>query len=86
VKIVVAVKRVLNHLTVDDDFLRMLVDEAKITANYNLVRWSTEHCLYRVQEALLGVLENLPMRPVAFLLSWAIFPLGARFRPPSTTC
>ena len=28
----VAVKRVLNHLTVDDDFLRMLVDEAKITA------------------------------------------------------
>src|SRR5690349_19444678 len=28
----VAVKRVLNHLTADDDFVRMLVDEAKITA------------------------------------------------------
>ena len=28
----VAVKRVLNHLTADDEFLRMLVDEAKITA------------------------------------------------------
>ncbi len=28
----VAVKRVLNHLTHDDDFLRMLVDEAKLTA------------------------------------------------------
>jgi eukaryotic-like serine/threonine-protein kinase len=28
----VAVKRVLNHLTTDEDFLRMLVDEAKITA------------------------------------------------------
>jgi serine/threonine protein kinase len=28
----VAVKRVLNHLTTDDDFVRMLVDEAKITA------------------------------------------------------
>jgi len=63
--------------------LKRYHDEAKITANYNLVRWSTEHCLYRVQEALLGVLENLPMRPAAFLLSWAIFPLGARFRPPS---
>ena len=24
-------------------------DEGKTTANYNLVRWSTEHCLYRVQ-------------------------------------
>ncbi len=28
----VAVKRVLNHLTTDEEFLKMLVDEAKITA------------------------------------------------------
>ncbi len=63
--------------------LKRYHDEAKTTANYNLVRWCAEHCLYRVQEALLGVLENLPMRPAAWALSWAIFPLGARFRPPS---
>ncbi|HZP66282.1 MAG TPA: acyl-CoA dehydrogenase [Rudaea sp.] len=63
--------------------LKRYHDEGKTTANYNLVRWSVEYCLYRIQEALLGILENLPMRPVAFLLSWAIFPLGARFRPPS---
>ncbi len=63
--------------------LKRYHDEGKTTANYNLVRWSAEHCLYRVQEALLGVLENLPARPAAFVLSWAIFPLGARFRPPS---
>jgi acyl-CoA dehydrogenase len=63
--------------------LKRYHDEGKTTANYNLVRWSTEHCLYRVQEALLGVLENLPLRPAAWLLSWTIFPLGARFRPPS---
>ena len=63
--------------------LKRYHDEGKTTANYNLVRWSTELCLYRIQEALLGVLENLPSRPAAWLLSWAIFPLGARFRPPS---
>jgi len=63
--------------------LKRYHDEAKTTANYNLVRWSTEHCLYRVQEALLGVIESLPTRPAAWLLSWSIFPLGARFRPPS---
>jgi acyl-CoA dehydrogenase len=63
--------------------LKRYHDEGKTTANYNLVRWSTEHCLYRIQEALLGVLESLPMRPAAWLLSWTIFPLGARFRPPS---
>src|SRR6478609_5697036 len=28
----VAVKKVLQHLTTDEDFLRMLVDEAKLTA------------------------------------------------------
>src|SRR5260370_35961753 len=28
----VAIKRVLGHLTVDEEFIRMLVDEAKITA------------------------------------------------------
>jgi acyl-CoA dehydrogenase len=63
--------------------LKRYHDEAKTTANYNLARWCADHCLYRVQEALLGVIESLPMRPAAFLLGWAIFPLGARFRPPS---
>jgi acyl-CoA dehydrogenase len=63
--------------------LKRYHDGGKTTANYNLVRWSADHCLYRVQEALLGVIESLPMRAAAFMLSWAIFPLGARFRPPS---
>jgi acyl-CoA dehydrogenase len=63
--------------------LKRYHDEAKTTANYNLACWSAEHCLYRVQEALCGVLENLPMRAAAWWLGWVIFPLGARFRPPS---
>ena len=63
--------------------LKRYHDEAKTTANFNLACWSAEHCLYRVQEALRGVLENLPMRAAAWWLSWVIFPLGARFRPPS---
>ncbi len=63
--------------------LKRYHDEAKTTSNYNLVRWSTELCLYRIQEALRGILENLPMRAPARALSLAIFPFGARFRPPS---
>ncbi|MGH8041368.1 MAG: acyl-CoA dehydrogenase, partial [Rudaea sp.] len=73
----------LAYLYLASAALKRYHDEGKTTANYNLVRWSTELCLYRIQEALLGVLENLPMRGVAWWLSWAIFPLGARFRPPS---
>ena len=63
--------------------LKRYHDQGKTTPNYSLVRWSVDHCLYRVQEALLGVLENLPARPAAWILRLAIFPLGARFRPPS---
>ncbi len=73
----------LAYLYLASASLKRYHDEAKTTANYNLVRWSVEHCLYRIQEALLGVLENLPMRVAAWWLSWVIFPLGARFRPPS---
>jgi acyl-CoA dehydrogenase len=73
----------LAYMCLASAALKRYHDEGKTTANYNLVRWSTEHCLYRIQEALLGILENLPMRSVAFVLSWTIFPIGARFRPPS---
>ncbi len=54
--------------------LKRYHDEGKTTANYNLVRWSTELCLYRIQEALLGVLENLPMRAAAWWLVLGDFP------------
>jgi acyl-CoA dehydrogenase len=73
----------LAYMYLASSALKRYHDEAKTTANYNLACWSTEHCLYRVQEALHGVLENLPMRAAAWWLGWVIFPLGARFRPPS---
>ncbi len=63
--------------------LKRYHDEPKTRSNFALTRWATELALYRIQEALVGVLDNLPVRPVATLLRWTIFPLGARFRPPS---
>ncbi|RYD14510.1 MAG: acyl-CoA dehydrogenase [Lysobacteraceae bacterium] len=63
--------------------LKRYHDGPKTRANHALARWSAELCLYRIQEALVGVLDNLPARPAAWLLRCAIFPLGARFRPPS---
>jgi acyl-CoA dehydrogenase len=63
--------------------LKRYHDGPKTRANHALARWSAETSLYRIQEALVGVLDNLPARPAAWLLRCAIFPLGARFRPPS---
>jgi acyl-CoA dehydrogenase len=73
----------LAYLYLASAALKRYHDEPKTASNFALVRWSVELCLYRVQEALVGVLDNLPVRWIAFLLKMAIFPLGARFRPPS---
>jgi acyl-CoA dehydrogenase len=73
----------LAYLYLASAALKRYHDEGKTTANYALVRWSVELSLFRIQEALLGVLENLPARPAAWLLGALIFPLGARFRPPN---
>ena len=73
----------LAYLYLASCALKRYHDEAKTTANYNLVCWSVELCVYRVQEALRGVIENLPTRMAAWLLSLVIFPIGAHFRPPS---
>jgi acyl-CoA dehydrogenase len=73
----------LAYLYLASAALKRYHDEGKTTARYNLVQWSVELCLYRIQEALLGILDNLPTRPAAWVLSALIFPLGARFRPPS---
>ncbi|MFA7322709.1 MAG: acyl-CoA dehydrogenase domain-containing protein, partial [Dokdonella sp.] len=73
----------LAYLYLASAALKRYHDEAKTTANYALVRWSCELCLHRVQEAMLGVLENLPNRIAASVLGGLIFPLGARFRPPN---
>lgn len=73
----------LAHLYLASAALKRYHDEGKTTARYNLVQWSVETSLYRIQEALLGILDNLPARPAAWALRALIFPLGARFRPPS---
>ncbi|HEX5122855.1 MAG TPA: acyl-CoA dehydrogenase [Rhodanobacteraceae bacterium] len=73
----------LAYLYLASAALKRYHDEPKTASNFALVRWSVELCLYRVQEALVGVLDNLPVRWIAFLMKLAIFPLGARFRPPS---
>src|SRR5699024_12531976 len=63
--------------------LKRYHDEPKLASNYDLARWSAALALYRVQEALVGVLDNLPSRALAACARFVVFPFGPRFRPPS---
>lgn len=62
--------------------LKRYHDESGLAANGDLARWGVASALYRTQQALRGVLDNLP-GPAAVLARWLVFPLGARFKPPS---
>ncbi|HED64574.1 MAG TPA: acyl-CoA dehydrogenase [Planctomycetes bacterium] len=63
--------------------LKRFHDEGSPAADVDVMRWSVEDALYRVEIALDGVLRNLPARWVARLLRPVIFPLGRRSAPPS---
>ena len=63
--------------------LKRFHDEGRPTGDLPLVQWACEHALWNVQEALRGIIDNLPNRLVAAKLRILVFPLGARRRPPN---
>jgi acyl-CoA dehydrogenase len=48
-----------------------------------LFDWATDEALYNVQEALRGVLDNLPSGAASRAIRPFVFPFGARRRPPT---
>jgi acyl-CoA dehydrogenase len=62
--------------------LKRFHDDGRPQADVALVRWSCDLALWNIQEALRGVLDNLPNRPAAWAARLLIFPTGARRRPP----
>ncbi len=62
--------------------LKRFHDSSQPADDRPLLEWSCDLALWNIQEALRGVIDNLPNRPAAWLLRVLIFPLGSRFRPP----
>lgn len=58
-------------------------DDGRPEMDEPFLRWGCEKAIHEVETALVGVLENLPNRPVAVMLGAAIFPLGLNGGPPS---
>ena len=63
--------------------VRKFVADGEPARDRALLRWATLEAAHQTQEALRGILDNLPSRPAAWLLRALVFPLGARMRPPS---
>ncbi len=63
--------------------LKRYIDAGRPACDLPFVEWSCRHALHEIQTALVGILDNLPNRPAAWALRPLVFPLGARYRPPS---
>jgi len=73
---------VLSMLYLVSATLKRYEDQGRIREDLPLVRWAVRDALYRAQQAIDGILSNFPVKPLATILRWTIFPLGMPYRPP----
>lgn len=73
---------VLSHLYLASCTLRRYAHNDQ-QDDLMLAQWACEESIYQAQQALVGLLNNLPIRPLAWCLQGIIFPLGTRYKAPS---
>jgi acyl-CoA dehydrogenase len=62
--------------------LKRWVDDGEPAADRAVMRWATDQGLAQARAALVGAIDNLPNRLLAWKLRVLCFPLGTRHRPP----
>ena len=72
---------VLSMLFIGSAVLKRFEDDGCPRADRSLLYLTMHDILYTAQEQLLGVLANLPMRPMAWVLRFLTFPIGRRYSP-----
>jgi acyl-CoA dehydrogenase len=73
---------VLSMLYLISCTLKRYEDQGRLKEDLPLVRWAVRDMTYHAQHAIDQVLSNFPIKWMATLLRWTIFPLGMSFRPP----
>jgi len=71
----------LTELYLLSAVLKRFDDDGRQKEDLKLVDYCAKNCLYRFDQALLGVLRNFPLRWGAWLMAPLVFPLGPRRRP-----
>ena len=67
---------VLSHLYICSAMLKRFEDQGRPAADQPILSWAFHDAIYRIQEALRGVINNFPNKAVAALLKVVLFPLG----------
>lgn len=73
---------VLSQLYIASAALKYFEGQGKFKEDEALLEWVCRDALYRAQERTADFLRNFPNRPLAFLLTVLIFPVGRKHAPP----
>lgn len=63
--------------------LKHFHDQGRPECQRAYLNWACTHALYQCEQALIGVLDNLPNRAIAWLVRQAVFPFGPKRKPLS---
>ena len=74
---------VLSQLYLASATIKRFEDQGRKAEDVDLLNWAMADTLFIAQEALIGILQNLPNRAVARTLKWIIFPFGRIHNAPS---
>ncbi|GAB4201279.1 MAG: acyl-CoA dehydrogenase [Wenzhouxiangellaceae bacterium] len=74
---------VLSHLYICSAMLKRFEDQGRPAADQAVLSWAFHHSIYRMQEALRGVIDNFPSPLMRLALGAIIFPFGKRERLPN---
>jgi len=72
---------VLSQLYIGSSILKRYEDQGRPSADEPLLAWAMHDAIYKIQKALDEYLANFPVKPLAYLLRFTVFPLGRRERP-----
>lgn len=72
----------LSELYLLSAVLKRFHDERRPSDDAPIVRWCCESGYARIETALVGVIDNFPLRPLAWLVRMVTLPLGVRSRGP----
>ncbi len=63
--------------------MKRFADDGHPSSDLPLLHWAMQDALYKVQQALDGVIRNFPNAPLRCVLRLLVFPLGRRLMPPA---
>ena len=73
----------LSYLYLASAILKRYQDDGRPVEDQPLMHWSMQYCIYQLQQALLAVLANYPVKGLGGVLRCSLFPYGRCYSLPS---